>query len=343
VTSSEETLDDNNVLDATNSYMAQYLKNNLDTDLKFISLTLKYLQSYPKAYSTYSNSNNGGNLRRIAESTGTEFYYSMFGTAIFATSDSIDEILVTTAMEESFSTYYEDSIIQYFESSGVKGVTEVSYNSSSFEVPLGSISSEEINNNEAKVNNKGGTMGKALAVLLLFGTAMFSGFFIYKRRRGNRSDRTVQTIEENSQSPSKVGGYPWNNQSAEAANALRNADLIQEVTVPRGSPSERHSNDTSTLSGYTYGYTVNGATSIQDYSVAESQGQSTLFPVSVYGKQEKDLFPDVDFDEVWDVGTFMDDATKKNERSKHSVAFGKDGKVYGVSVRNRDKEENDIC
>ena len=106
VTSSEETLDDNNALDATNSYMAKYLKTNLDTDLKFISLTLKYLQSYPIAYSAYSN--KGGNLRRLAESTGTEFYYSLFGTATFATSNSIDEILVTEAMEESFSTNNRD-------------------------------------------------------------------------------------------------------------------------------------------------------------------------------------------------------------------------------------------
>ena len=207
MTSSEETLDDKNVLDATNSYMAKNLKTSLDTDLKFISLALKCLQSYPKTHSACSNPNNGGNLRRIVEFTRTRFYYSMFVTATFATSNSIDEILVTTAMEESFSTHYEDSVIQCFESLGVKGVTEISYKPSSFEVPIGSTSSEETKN-EAKINNQGGTMGKALSVLLLFGTAMFSGFFICKRRRGNRSDRTVKIIEENSKIPSKVRVHP---------------------------------------------------------------------------------------------------------------------------------------
>ena len=48
-------------------------------------------------------------------------------------------------MEESFSTNYEDSIIQYFESSGVKGAIEVRCISSSVEAPLGSMSSEDPN------------------------------------------------------------------------------------------------------------------------------------------------------------------------------------------------------
>ena len=315
--------------------MAQYLKSNLDPDLKFISLTLKYLQSYPKAYSN-SYSSNGGKLRRLDDSTGNEFYYSLFGTAIFATSNSIDETLVTSVLEESFSAENEKSVLGYFKNSGMKDIQEVEYNPSSFEIPIGAISSEEINN-ETKASNKGVVAGMAAAVLALFGVTMFAGYFIYRRR--NRSDRTAKTIEEFSQSPSKMG-FGWNNQpSSKAADALRDAEIIQEVTVPHGSPSERPSNDTSTLSGYTYGYTVEGT---EVASAVESSGQSTLFPVSVYGQREKDLFPEVDFDEVWDVGTFMDDGTMRSKGTKHSVAFGKDGKVYGVSVRDKAKEKA-IC
>ena len=47
--------------------------------------------------------------------------------------------------------------------------------------------------------------------------------------------------------------------------------------MPRESPSERRSNDASTLSGCTYAHTINGARSLQDYLVAESEEQSTLF------------------------------------------------------------------
>ena len=43
-------------------------------------------------------------------------------------------------------------------------MAEVSCNTSSFEVHLGSISSKQINNKETKENNKGGAMDKALDV-----------------------------------------------------------------------------------------------------------------------------------------------------------------------------------